>query len=184
MLCAVRASTGFVPLCAVRASRASCDANLQRLSTVRAYKGFLPCEPTKAFYRASLQRLSTVYERPELCAVRASKGFLTCTSAKSFARSKPPKTLCLCVLKEPHELRAVRAYKGLLCARVQKLCAVRASKSFVPLCAVRASRAMCSASLQRLVMCSCTRTCTYVLSVRAHTIFVLKNYIIGTVVKT
>ena len=110
-LCAVRASTGFVPLCAVRASRASCGANLQRLSTVRAYKGFLPCEATKAFYRvrapralrgASLQRLSNVYERQELCAVRASK-------------------------------------------------------SFVPLCAVRASRATCGASLQRLVMCSCTR---------------------------
>ena len=78
---------------------------------MRTCKGFLPCEPTKAFYRvrapralrgASLQRLSNVYERQELCAVRASK-------------------------------------------------------SFVPLCAVRALRAMCGASLQRLVMCSCTR---------------------------
>ena len=99
----------FVPLCTIRAPRALRGASLHRLCTsvcckphelraVRTCKGFLPCEPTKAFYRASLQRLSTVYERQELCAVRASKGFLTCTSAKSFARCEPPKALCLCVL--------------------------------------------------------------------------------------
>ena len=94
---------------------------------MRACKGFLPCEPTKAFYRvrapralrgASLQRLSTVYERQELCAVRASKGFLPCTSAKSFARCEPPKAF--------YRVRAPRALRG---ASLQKLCASVCCKS-------------------------------------------------------
>ena len=94
-----------VPLCTIRAPRALRGASLHRLCTsvcCKSLTSFVRCEPAKAFYRASLQRLSTVYERQELCAVRASK-------------------------------------------------------SCVPLCAVRASRATCGASLQRLVMCSCTR---------------------------
>ena len=43
-LCAVRAYKGFVPLCAVRASRALCGASLQRFSTV------CWCSPLKIFY--------------------------------------------------------------------------------------------------------------------------------------
>ena len=87
-LCAVRASKGFVPLCAVGASRALCGA--------------------------SLQRLSTVYERQELCAVRASKGFLPCTSAKSFARCEPPKAFYR--VRAPRALRGASLQR--LCASV------------------------------------------------------------------
>ena len=146
-LCAMRASKGFVPLCAVGASRALCGA--------------------------SLQRLSTVYERQELCAVRASKGFLPCTSAKSFARCEPPKAF--------YRVRAPRALRGASLQRLstvyerQELCAVRASKGFVPLCAVRASRALCDASLQRhptVCWCSPLKICN---------VLVYKNLYICTV---
>ena len=135
----------FVPLCTVRAPRALRGASLHRLCTsvcCKSLTSFVRCEPAKAFYRASLQRLSTVYERQELCAVRASKGFLTCTSAKSFARCEPPKALCLCVLQEPHELRAPRALRG---ASLQKLCA-----------------SVCCRSLTSYVRCEPTKAC-YVL---------------------
>ena len=67
-----------------------------------------------------------------------------CTSPKSSVRCEPTKALCFCVLYEPKELCAVRAYKG-----------------FVPLCTVRASRALCGASLQRLYIV-CARACASV----------------------
>ena len=172
-----------------------CEPTLQRLcaSVYRtSAKSFARCEPPKAFYRvrvpralrgASLQRLSTVYERQELCAVRASNGFVPLCAVRAS------RALCGASLQRPSTV-----YER------QELCAVRASNGFVPLCAVRASRAFCAlraytgflpcagARPSRFVMCSCTRTCTYVLSVRAHTIFVftwiqthaVKNYIIGT----
>ena len=215
----------------------------QYLSTVLAPQGFVllctsvRCESHRPLCGASLQRLcASVYctSSESFCAVRAYKGFiqrapglvLLCTvralarceptkvcasvcrtSARSFARCEPTKALCLCV---PYER--------------QEICAVRASKGFVPLCAVRASRALCGASLQRLstvCWCSPLMICyvlvyknLYICTVRAHTIFVVlygnlyacmsrngaftwtstpacvfqtpavKNYIIGTVVKT
>ena len=75
------------------------------------------CEPKRALCGASLQRLcASVY----------------CTSPKSHVRCESTKALCFCVLYEPQELCAVRAYKG-----------------FVLLCTVQAPRA-CGASLQRL----------------------------------
>ena len=83
------------------------------------------CESQRPLCVASLQRLcASVY----------------CTSSKSFVRCEPTKAvysvrqgLCFCVLYEPQELCAVRAYKG-----------------FVLLCTVRAPRALRGASLQRL----------------------------------
>ena len=130
-LCAVRASKGFVPLCTVRAPRALRGASLQRLCAsvcCKSFTSFVRCEPTKAFYR-----------------VRAPRAL----------RCEPPKVF--------YRVRAPRALRGVSLQRLstvyerQELCAVRASKGFVPLCAVRASRALCDASLQRLsTVCWCS----------------------------
>ena len=145
-------------------------ASLQRLcaSVYRtSARSFARCEPTKALC------LCVPYERQELCAVRASKGFLPCTSAKSFARCEPPKAF--------YRVRAPRALRGANLQRLstvyerQELCAVRASKGFVPLCAVRASRALCDASLQRhptVCWCSPLKICN---------VLVYKNLYICTV---
>ena len=130
----------FVPLCTIRAPSALCGASLHRLCTsvcCKSLTSFVRCEPAKAFYRASLQRLSTV---------RAYKGFLPCEPPKAFYRVRAPRALRGASLQ-----RLSNVYER------QELCAEQASKSFVPLCAVRASRATCGASLQRLVMCSCTK---------------------------
>ena len=190
--CAVRAYKGFIQrapglvlLCTVRAL-ARCEPSKalgfcvpyerQELCAVRASKGFVPLctvRAPRALRGASLQRLSTVYERQELCAVRVSKGFLPCTSAKSFARCEPPKAF--------YRVRAPRALRGASLQRLstvyerQELCAVRASKGFVPLCAVRASRALCDASLQRhptVCWCSPLKICN---------VLVYKNLYICTV---
>ena len=113
-LCAVRASKGFVPLCAVRASRALCGASLQRLSTVRAYKGFLPCtsaksfarcEPPKAFYRVRAPRALRGASLQKLCAS------VCCKSLTSYVRCEPTKAF--------HRV-LVLALQDLLCARVQE----------------------------------------------------------------
>ena len=105
-----------------------CGASPNGLCAVRAYKGFvLRCtvRAPRALCSASPQRLcASVY----------------CTSFKSFVRCEPTKALYsvrpglgFCVLNEPQELCAVRAYKGVML-----------------LCTVRASRALRGASLQRL----------------------------------
>ena len=156
----------------------------QDLCTVRAYKGFvLLCivRAPRALRGASLQRL---------CAS------VCCTSPTSFFRCEPTKTLysvrqdlCFCVLYEPHELCAVRAYKGFVqCVLYEphELCAARAYKSFRQcalyephdLCAVRAYNGFIQRAGVRPPsfapsayvpvrsyeqMSSCTRTCTYAL---------------------
>ena len=108
-LCAVRASEGFVPLCAVRASRALCGASLQRLSTVRtSARSFARCEPTKALC------LCVPYERQELCAVRASEGFVplcAVRASRAFVRCEPTKPFYRVLVPAPQDL---------LCARVQE----------------------------------------------------------------
>ena len=110
-----------------------------------------PCPP-RAFYfcvrlySANPQGLHTVY----WCSPPGALYFCVlqygaspngrCTSPKSYVRRESRKALysvrqglCFCVLYEPQELCAVRAYKG-----------------FVLLCTVRAPRALCGASPQRL----------------------------------
>ena len=181
-LCTVRAYKGFVLLCTVRAPRALCNTSLQRLYTVCARvcasvhctspKSFVRCEPTTlcaSVYCTSPQSFVRC-EPTRLCAS------VCCTSPKSFVRCEPTKALCFCVLYEPHELCAVRAYKD----------CIQCEPGHVLLCTVRAPRALCGASLQRLhtvcwcsppgfapsvyvlvrsyeQMSSCTRTCTYLL---------------------
>ena len=145
-LCAVRAYEGSVLLCTVRAPRALCGASLQRLYTVctRACASVY-CTSPKSLCGASLQRLcASVY----------------CTSPKIFVRCEPTKALysvrqdlCFCVLYEPQERCAVRAYIG-----------------FVLLCTVQAPRALYGASLQRFFTacwCSPPRLCTECLCARA-----------------
>ena len=105
------------------------------LCAVRAYKGFvLLCtvRAPRALCGASLQRLYTVCTRA--CAS------VYCTSPKSVVRCEPTKGLCFCVLYEPQELCAVRAYKGF----------IQCAPGLVLLCTVRAPRALCGASLQRI----------------------------------
>ena len=125
------------------------------LCAVRAYKGFIQCasglmllytvRAPRSLRGAGLQRLcASVYR----------------TSPKSFARCEPTKALCLCVLYEPHELCAVRAYKYF----------IQCAPGLVLLCTEQASRALCGASLQRLYTvcwCSPPRLCTECLCARA-----------------
>ena len=110
--------------------------DLPKVLLVLAPQGFVllrtsvRCASQRPLWGASLQRLcASVY----------------CTSSKSFVRCEPTKALysvrqglCFCVLYEPQELCAVRAYKG-----------------FVLLCTVRAPRALRGASLQRLCASVC-----------------------------
>ena len=123
-----------VYVCTVRTPKASYSV------LVLAPQGFvLLCtsvrgEPKRALCGASLQRLcASVY----------------CTSPKSFVRYEPAKALCLCVLYEPQELCAVRAYKGFI------QCAGARPPGFAP------SAYVLVRSYEQ--MSSCTRTCTYVL---------------------
>ena len=187
-LCAVRACKDFVLRCTVRAPRAFCAVRaykgfIQRapglvlLCTVRA---LARCEPTKAL------RFCVPYERQELCAVQPYKGFVPlctvrapralhgaslqrlcasvcCKSFTSFARCEPTKAF--------YRVRAPRALRGASLQRLstmyerQELCAVRASKGFLPCTSaksfarceppkafyrIRAPRALRGASLQRL----------------------------------
>ena len=109
---------------------------------------FVRCEPTKALY--SVRRglcFCVLYEPSHGASLQRLCASVYRTSARSFARCEPTKALCLCV---PYER--------------QELCAVRASKGFVPLCAVRASRALCGASLQRLSTVSMYRMARVALS--------------------
>ena len=116
----------------------------QELCAVRAYKGFvLLCtvRAPRALRGASLQRLYA-----SVC----------CTSPTSLFRCEPTKTLysmhqglCFCVLSEPHELCAVRTYKGFI-----QFAGARPS-SFAP------SAYVLVRSYEQ--MSSCTRTCTYAL---------------------
>ena len=191
-LCAVRAYKGFmqcapglVLLCTVRDPRALRGASLQRLcaSVYRTSpKSFARCEPTKALC------LCVMDEPHELCAVRASK---TSYSVRQG--------LCFCILYKPDELCAVRAYKGFI------QCAGARPQGFAP------SAYVLVRSYEQ--MSSCTRTCTCVLyELTRYFCFctgtcmpvcrgtknlrgtstpacvmrspVVKNYIIGTVVKT
>ena len=151
---------------------------------------FVRCEPTKAL------RFCVPYERQELCEVRAYKGFVPlctvrtpralrgaslqrlcasvcCKSCTIFVRCEPTKAF--------YRVRAPRALCGASLQRLstvyerQELCAVRASKGFVPLCAVRASRALCDASLQRLfTLCWCS-------PLKICNVLVYKNLYICTV---
>ena len=167
----VLAPQGFLLLCtSVRCepkrvlcgtSQALCFCVLnepQELCAVRAYKGSVQCAPglvilctvraPRALCGASLQRLYTVCDRA--CA------YVYCTSPKSFVRCEPTKALhsvrqglCFCVLYEPQELCAVRAYKGFMqCAGARPL-------RFAP-----SAYVLVGSNEQ---MSSCTRTCTYVL---------------------
>ena len=126
----VRSSTpqGFLLLC----TPVQCEPPRASYSVlVLAPQGFVLlftsvwCEPKRALCGSTLQR-------PCAC--------VYCTSPKSYVRHESTKALysvrqglCFCVLYEPQELCAVRAYKG-----------------FVLLCTVRAPRALCGASPQRL----------------------------------
>ena len=98
----------------------------------------MQCKPTKALY------------------------FGDCTISKSFVRCEPTKALysvrqglCFCVLYEPHELSAMRAYKG-----------------FVLLCTVRAPRGLCGASLQRFCAFMYCTSPTSFCAVRAYKDFI------------
>ena len=187
----------------VRAPRALRGASLQRLCAsvcCKSLTSFVRCEPTKAFYRVRAPRALRGASLQRLCAS------VCCKSLTSFVRCEPTKAF--------YGVRAPRALRG---ASLQRLCASVCCKSLTSFCAVRAYKGFlpcAGARPSRFVMCSCTRTRTYVLSVRAHTIFVVlygnlytcmsrngafmwtstpacvfqtpavKNYIIGTVVKT
>ena len=127
---------------------------------------FVRCEPTKAL------RFCVPYERQELCAVRAYKGFVPlctvrapralrgaslqrlcayvcCRSFTSFVRCEPTKAF--------YGVRAPRALRGASLQRLstvyerQKLCAVRASKGFLP-CTSAKSFARCEPPK---VLCLC-----------------------------
>ena len=164
-LCAVRAYKGFVLLCTVRTPRALRDASLQRLCAsvcCTSPTSFFRCEPTKTLYSAR-------------------------------------QGLCFCVLYEPHELCAVRAYKVF----IQGAGARPSSFASSVYVLVRSYEQMSS----------CTRTCTYVLYELTRYLWfcpgtcmpvcrgtkhshgtstpwcvlrtpAVKNYMIGTVVKT
>ena len=171
---AVRAYKDFVLRCTVRAPRAFCAVRaykgfIQRapglvlLCTVRA---LARCEPTKAL------RFCVPYERQELCAVRAYKGFVPlctvrapralrgaslqrfcasvcCKSFTSFVRCEPTKAF--------YRVRAPRALRGASLQRLstvyerQELCAVLASKGFLP-CTSAKSFARCEPPK---VLCLC-----------------------------
>ena len=136
----------------------------QDLCAVRAYKGFVflcTVRAPRALRGVSLQRL---------CAS------VCCTSPTGFFQCEPTKTLysvrqglCFCVLYEPRELCAVRAYKGFIqCALYEphELCAVRAYKGFIECAGVRPPSFAPSAYVpvrSYEQMSSCTRTCTYAL---------------------
>ena len=163
-LCAVRAYKGRVLLCTVRAPRALRGASLPKLCA------------------------SVCCTSPTSFSVRAYKDFIPCAPG-----------LCFCVLYEPHGLCAVRAYKGFI------QCAGARPSSFA------LSAYVLVRSYEQ--MSSCTRTCTYVLyELTRYLLFstgtcipvcrgtkhsratstpacvlrtpAVKNYIIGTVVKT
>ena len=193
----VLAPRGFVLLCtSVRCEpkRPLCGASLQSLCAsvyCTSSKSFVRCEPTKALYsvRPGLC-FCVLYEPQALCTVRAYKGFVLlctvrgapralsgaslqrlcasvcCTSPTSFVRCEPTKTLynvrqgwCFCVLYKPLELCAVRAHKGFM------QCADARPPGFVP------SAYVLVRSYEQ--MSSCTRTCTYICTVRAHMLFLL-----------
>ena len=109
-LCAVRVYKGFVLRCTVRAPRALCGANLQRLCTVSARacasvyctspKIFARCEPTKALC------LCVLCEPHELCTVQAYKGFT----------QRAPGLVLLCTV------RALRALCGASLQRLYTVC--------------------------------------------------------------
>ena len=148
---AVRAQTAFVRCESTKALCFGVLYELQELCAVRTYKDFVQWAPglvllctvraPRYLRGASLQRLcASVY----------------CTSPTSFVRCEPTKALhsvrqglCFCVLYEPQEPCAVRAYKGFI------QCAGARPPGFAPSPYV----------LVRLYeqMSSCTRTCTYVL---------------------
>ena len=134
--CVLPCGASLTGLCAVRAYK---DFVLR--CTVRAPRAFVRCEPTKALYSVRRGLCFCVLCEPSRGAsLQRLCASVYRTSARSFARCEPTKALCLCV---PYER--------------QELCAVRASKGFVPLCAVGASRALCGASLQRLsTVCWCS----------------------------
>ena len=178
-LCAVRAYKDFVLRCTVRAPRAFC--------AVRAYKGFIQrapglvllctvralarCEPTKAL------RFCVPYERQELCAVRAYKGFVPlCTvRAPRALRGASLQRLSLCAVGASRALCGASLQRLSTVYERQELCAVRASKGFLPCTSaksfarceppkafyrVRAPRALRGASLQRLCASVCCKSLT------------------------
>ena len=107
----VRAPQGFVLLCAsvrYEPKRTLCGANPEGRYTVCWYP------PTRALYPMLMCLRGSVLSEP----ARACAS-VYCTSPKSFVGCEPTKALysvrqglCVCVLYEPQELYAVRAYKG------------------------------------------------------------------------
>ena len=188
---AVRVPTAFVWCEPTKALCFGVLYELQELCAVRAYKVFLQCAPELVLlYTVRTPRSLRGASLQRLCAS------VCCTSPTSFFRCEPTKTLysvrqdlCFCVLYEPHELCAVRAYKGFVqCVLYEphELCAARAYKSFRQcalyephdLCAVRAYNGFIQRAGVRPPsfapsayvpvrsyeqMSSCTRTCTYAL---------------------
>ena len=114
-LCVLQYGASPNGLCTVRAYSSFCVLyEPQELCAVRAYKVVvLLCtvRAPRALCGASLQRLfASVY-------CTSPKSFMRCEPTKALCGASLQRALCFCVLYEPQELCAVRAYKG-FCASV------------------------------------------------------------------
>ena len=130
--------------------------------------GFLQCAGARPPGLFTSVYFSAVRAQRRLCGANQQRlcASVYCTSSKGFVRCEPTKALnsvcrglCFCVLYEPQELCAVRAYKG-----------------FVLLCTVRAQRALRGASLQRLcASVYCTSLTSFVRCEPAKTLYSVRK---------
>ena len=152
-----------------------------RSSPPRALYFFsVQCEPPRASHSVAGARPAGLCTSAYFSTVRVPTAFVRCEPTKALYRH--------CALYEPHELCAVRAYKGFV-----PLCAVRAPRAFFgaslqrlyTVCAracasgtVRASRALCGASLQRLYTVLCTNCTSLTSFVRCEPTKALYNVLV------
>ena len=120
---------------------------------------FVRCEPTKALY--SVRRglcFCVLYESSRGASLQRLCASVYRTSARSFARCEPTKALCLWVPYERQELCAVRASKGFLpCTSAKSFARCEPPKAFYR---IRAPRALRGASLQMLCASVCCKSLT------------------------
>ena len=122
---------------------------------VRVSPAFVRCESTKTLCFGVLYELRKPSRGASLQRLCAS---VYRTSARNFARCEPTKALCLCVPYERQELCAVRASKGFLpCTSAKSFARCEPPKAFYR---VRAPRALRGASLQRLCASVCCKSLT------------------------
>ena len=132
-----------------------------RIFAVRAYKGFVPLctvRAPRALRGASLQRLCA-----SVCC-KSFTSFVRCEPTKAFYRVRAPRALRgaslqrLSTVYERQELCAVRASKGFLpCTSAKSFARCEPPKAFYR---VRAPRALRGASLQRLCASVCCKSLT------------------------